>query len=84
MLAGTVLFLIWESYPTIAISLATAEIKGITGMSNSVQSQMIDTAAPFRRKAGPSRVINTQAGNFLMTRNSSPPKTSFWHWTDTI
>lgn len=50
MLGGTVLFLISNGQPTIAITLATAETDKIAGMSNYVQPQMIDTDALFRRK----------------------------------
>ncbi|HEY3661946.1 MAG TPA: energy transducer TonB [Chthoniobacterales bacterium] len=50
MLGGTVLFLISEGHPTIALTLATAETDKIAGMSNYVQPQMIDTDALFRRK----------------------------------
>ena len=50
MLGGTVLFLISNGRPTIAITLATAETDKIAAMSNYVQPQMIDTDALFRRK----------------------------------
>jgi hypothetical protein len=50
ILGGTVLFLISEGHPTIAVSLATAETEKIAGMTNYMQPQMIDTDALFRRK----------------------------------
>ncbi len=50
MLGGTVLFLMANGKPTIAISLATAESEKVAAMSNYVQPQMIETDALFRRK----------------------------------
>ncbi|MEO5717096.1 MAG: energy transducer TonB [Chthoniobacterales bacterium] len=50
MLGGTVLFLISDGHPTIAVSLATAETDKIAHMSNYVQPQMLETDALFRRK----------------------------------
>lgn len=50
MLGGTVVFLISNGQPTIAVTLATAETDKIAHMSNYVQPQMIDTDALFRRK----------------------------------
>jgi Gram-negative bacterial TonB protein C-terminal len=50
MLGGTVLFMLADGQPTIALSLVTAESDRIASMSNYVQPQMIDTDALFRRK----------------------------------
>jgi len=50
MLGGTVLFLMSNGRPTIAITLATAEGEKVAAMTNYVQPQMIDTDALFRRK----------------------------------
>lgn len=50
MLGGTVLFLMANGKPTIAVSLATAESEKVAAMSNYVQPQMIETDALFRRK----------------------------------
>ena len=50
MVGGTVLFLMTNNKPTIAIALATAESDKIAGMSNYMQPQMLDSDALFRRK----------------------------------
>ncbi|HEX4666710.1 MAG TPA: energy transducer TonB [Chthoniobacterales bacterium] len=50
LVGGTVLFLIPNGKPTIAVTLATAESEKIAGLSNYVQPQIIDTDALFRRK----------------------------------
>ena len=50
MLGGTVLFLISNAQPTIAVVLATAEGEKIATMSNYQQPQLLDTDALFRRK----------------------------------
>ena len=50
MLGGTVLFIIANGQPTIAVTLATAESDKIAAMSNYMQPQMLDSDALFRRK----------------------------------
>ncbi|HEY1583122.1 MAG TPA: energy transducer TonB [Chthoniobacterales bacterium] len=50
MLGGTVLFLIANGKPTIAVSLVTAESDKIAAMSNYMQPQMVDSDGLFRRK----------------------------------
>jgi TonB family protein len=50
VLGGTVLFVLTNGHPTIAITLATAESGKIAAMSNYIQPQMLDTDALFRRK----------------------------------
>ena len=50
MLGGTVLFIMTNGQPTIAVALATVESDKIAAMSNYVQPQMIDSDALFRRK----------------------------------
>ncbi|MBA3544275.1 MAG: energy transducer TonB [Chthoniobacterales bacterium] len=50
MLGGTVVFLLTKGQPTIAITLATAEVDKVSAMTNYVQPQMIETDALFRRK----------------------------------
>jgi len=50
MLGGTVLFVIANGHPTIAVSLATAESDKVAAMSNYMQPQMLDSDAVFRRK----------------------------------
>jgi len=50
MIGGTVLFMLANGQPTIAITLATAESDKISAMSNYLQPQMIDSDALFRRK----------------------------------
>lgn len=50
MLGGTVLFMLANGQPTIAVTLATAESDKIAALSNYVQPQMIDSDALFRRK----------------------------------
>ena len=50
LLGGTVLFLIDNGHPTIAVSLTTAESDKIAKMANYQQPQMLDSDALFRRK----------------------------------
>jgi TonB family protein len=50
MLGGTVLFMLANGKPTIAVTLATAEADKIAAMSNYIEPQMIDSDALFRRK----------------------------------
>jgi TonB family protein len=50
MIGGTVLFMMSNGQPTIAVALATAESEKIGAMSNYVQPQMLDSDALFRRK----------------------------------
>lgn len=50
LIGGTVLFLISNGQPTIAITLATTESDKVATMANYVQPQMIDSDALFRRK----------------------------------
>jgi TonB family protein len=50
LLGGTVLFLVDNGRPTIAVSLTTAESDKIAKLANYQQPQMLDSDALFRRK----------------------------------
>lgn len=50
MIGGTVLFMMTDGRPTIAVALATAEKGKIAALSNYVQPQMIESDALLRRK----------------------------------